>query len=103
MEMINALTKANGLRVMARTSAFALSRKGLDIREIGAGLNVDHILDGSVRRSGNRLRVTAQLVKVAGGYHLWSESYDRELAPVSNKTFADVGDPPINVLLVAPF
>jgi eukaryotic-like serine/threonine-protein kinase len=81
-EMINALTKVSGLRVTARTSAFALSGKGLDVREIGARLNVDHILDGSVRRSGNRLRVTAQLIKVTGGYHLWSESYDREIADV---------------------
>jgi eukaryotic-like serine/threonine-protein kinase len=81
-EMINALTKLQGLQVTARTSAFALRCKDLDIREIGATLNVEYILQGSVRRAGNRIRVTAQLVKVETGYHLWSERYDRELTDV---------------------
>jgi serine/threonine-protein kinase len=81
-EMINALTKLQGLQVTARNSAFALRYRDLDIREIGAKLNVEHILQGSVRRAGNRIRVTAQLVNVETGYHLWSERYDREMTDV---------------------
>jgi eukaryotic-like serine/threonine-protein kinase len=81
-EMISALARLPGLRVTARTSAFALRGKNLDIREIGAKLNVEHILEGSVRRSGNRVRVTAQVVNVADGYQLWSERYDREMRDV---------------------
>ena len=81
-EMISALTRLPGLRVTARTSAFALRGKNLDIREIGARLNVEHILEGSVRSSGNRVRVTAQVVNVADGYQLWSERYDREMRDV---------------------
>jgi eukaryotic-like serine/threonine-protein kinase len=81
-EMISALTRLPGLRVTARTSAFALRGKNLDAREIGAMLNVEHILEGSVRRSGNRVRVTAQVVNVADGYQLWSERYDREMRDV---------------------
>ncbi len=77
-EMINALTKLPGLRVTARTSAFAMRGRGLDVREIGAKLNVEHILEGSVRSSASRVRVTAQVVNVADGYQLWSEEYDRE-------------------------
>jgi eukaryotic-like serine/threonine-protein kinase len=77
-EMISALTRVPGLRVTARTSAFALRGRNLDIREIGARLNVEHILEGSVRSSGNRVRVTAQVVNAADGYQLWSERYDRE-------------------------
>lgn len=78
-EMIGALTKLPGLRVTARTSAFALRGRNLDIREIGARLNVEHVLEGSVRRSGNRVRVTAQLINATDGYQLWSERYDREM------------------------
>lgn len=81
-EMISALTRLPGLRVTARTSAFALRGKNLDVREIGAKLNVEHILEGSVRSSGNRVRVTAQVVSVADGYQLWSERYDREIEDV---------------------
>jgi serine/threonine-protein kinase len=81
-EIINVLTKVPGLRVTARTSAFALRGKDLDVREIGARLNVAHILEGSVRKAGNRIRVTAQLVSAADGYHLWSEHYDREMTDV---------------------
>ena len=69
-------------RVTARTSAFAFRGKEVDVREIGARLNVDHILEGSVRKAGNRIRVTAQLVKASDGYHLWSERYDREISDV---------------------
>ena len=81
-EIINALTKLNGLRVVARTSAFAFKGRNEDIREIGRKLHVEHVLEGSVRKAGNRLRITAQLIKVADGYHLWSERFDREMADV---------------------
>ena len=81
-EMISALTGLSGLHVTARTSAFALRGKNLDIREIAAKLNVEHILEGSVRSSGNRVRVTAQLVNATDGYQLWSERYDREMRDV---------------------
>jgi len=81
-DIIDALTQVPGLRVMARTSAFAFRGKEQDVRKIGAELNVAHILEGSVRRAGNRLRVTAQLVKVSDGYHLWSQRFDREMTDV---------------------
>src|SRR5438445_1871338 len=81
-EIINALTKIQALRVAARTSAFAFKGKNLDIRKVGEQLSVGTVLEGSVRKAGNRLRVTAQLVNVADGYHLWSERYDRELEDV---------------------
>jgi eukaryotic-like serine/threonine-protein kinase len=81
-EMISALTRLPELRVTARSSAFALRGRNLDVREIGVKLNVEHVLEGSVRRSGNRVRVTAQLVNVANGYQLWSERYDREMRDV---------------------
>jgi serine/threonine-protein kinase len=81
-EMISALTGLPDLRVTARTSAFALRGKNLDIREIGARLNVEHVLEGSVRSYGHRVRVTAQLVNVTDGYQLWSERYDREMKDV---------------------
>ena len=67
---------------MARTSAFAFRGKEVDVREIGARLNVEHILEGSVRRAGSRIRVTAQLVKASDGYHLWSQRFDREMTDV---------------------
>ncbi len=81
-EIINALTKIGALRVAARTSAFAFKGRNLDIRRVGEQLSVGTVLEGSVRKAGNRLRVTAQLVNVADGYHLWSERYDRELEDV---------------------
>jgi serine/threonine protein kinase/tetratricopeptide (TPR) repeat protein len=77
-EIINALARVESLHVVARTSAFAFKGKNEDIREIGRKLNVGTILEGSVRRAGNRLRVTAQLIAVADGCHLWSERYDRD-------------------------
>ena len=77
-EIINSLTKIKDLRVVARTSAFSFKGKNLDIREIGKQLNVGKILEGSVRIAGNRIRITAQLINVADGYHLWSDRYDRE-------------------------
>src|SRR5438093_350762 len=81
-EIINALTKIDALRVASRTSAFAFKGKNEDIGEIGKKLKVATVLEGSVRKAGNRLRVTAQLVNVSDGYHLWSERYDRELEDV---------------------
>jgi len=81
-ELINSLTKIEDLRVMARTSSFAFKGKKLDIREIGKKLDTDTILEGSVRKAGNRLRITAQLIDVKGGHHLWSERYDRDMEDV---------------------
>jgi serine/threonine protein kinase len=81
-DIIDALTQVPGLRVMARTSSFSFRGKEADVREIGARLKVEHILEGSVRRAGNRIRVTAQLVKASDGYHLWSQRFDREMTDV---------------------
>ncbi|HEY9004968.1 MAG TPA: tetratricopeptide repeat protein [Ohtaekwangia sp.] len=81
-ELLNALTKINGLQVTSRTSAFAFKGKHADIRDIAIQLNVDKVLEGSVRKAGNRVRVTAQLINAADGYHLWSENYDRDLTDI---------------------
>ncbi|RNI28826.1 adenylate/guanylate cyclase domain-containing protein [Rufibacter latericius] len=81
-ELLNALTKVNGLQVTSRTSAFAFKGKNTDIREIGIQLNVDRILEGSVRKAGNRVRISAQLINAADGYHIWSENYDRNLTDI---------------------
>ena len=81
-DIIDALTHVPGLRVMARTSAFAFRGKEQDVRKIGAKLSVENILEGSVRRAGNRVRVTAQLVKARDGYQLWSQRFDREMTDV---------------------
>ena len=81
-ELIDALARLDGLRVAARTSTFQFGGKGHNLREIGATLNVKTVLEGSVRKSGNRLRINAQLINADDGYHLWSERYDREMADV---------------------
>jgi serine/threonine protein kinase/tetratricopeptide (TPR) repeat protein len=81
-EIINALNKVQALRVTSRTSAFAFKGKNLDIRKVGEQLNVGTVLEGSVRKVGNRLRVMAQLVNVSDGYRLWSERYDRQMDDV---------------------
>jgi len=81
-EIINALDQIPGLTVIARTSAFAFKGKQEDIRRIAEALGVAHVLEGSVRKAGNRIRVTAQLIAARDGSHLWSERYDRELADV---------------------
>jgi serine/threonine protein kinase/cytochrome c-type biogenesis protein CcmH/NrfG len=81
-ELINALTSLKDYRVVARTSAFAFKGKQSDIRDIGIQLNVQHVLEGSVRKFGNRIRITAQLITIEDGYHLWSEKYDRDLEDV---------------------
>ncbi|MBT8142928.1 MAG: tetratricopeptide repeat protein [Gammaproteobacteria bacterium] len=78
-EILNTLVKVDGLRVVARTSSFAWKGKQADLREIGEKLNADHILEGSVRRAGDKVRITAQLINTSDGFHLWSETYDREL------------------------
>src|SRR5215471_1007393 len=81
-EIINALTQVAGLKVIARTSAFAFKGKNEDIRTIAQALGVANVLEGSVRRAGSRLRVTAQLARAADGAHLWSQRYDPELTDV---------------------
>jgi serine/threonine protein kinase/Tfp pilus assembly protein PilF len=81
-EIINALTKIQSLRVTSRTSSFSFKGKNEDIGEIGKKLKVSTVLEGSVRKMGNRLRITAQLVNVADGSNLWSEKYDREIEDI---------------------
>ena len=81
-ELLNDLAKIPGLRVAARTSSFQFKGKTEDLRTVGEKLNVATILEGSVRKEGSRVRITAQLIKVADGFHLWSETYDRELKDV---------------------
>jgi serine/threonine-protein kinase len=81
-EIINSLAQLDKLRVVARTSSFAFKGKNEDIREMGRQLGVATLLEGSVRRAGNRLRVTTQLINVADGCHLWSERFDREMEDV---------------------
>jgi adenylate cyclase len=81
-ELLNALTKVEGLQVTSRTSAFAFKGKHDDIRDIAIQLNVDRVIEGSVRKSGNRVRITAQLINAADGYHIWSENYDRDLTDI---------------------
>ena len=78
--ILNALVKLPELRVAARTSAFTLRGQSIDV--VGEKLSVNHVLEGSVRKEGDRLRITAQLIKVEDGFHLWSESYDRELTGI---------------------
>ncbi|MGH7604228.1 MAG: protein kinase domain-containing protein [Gemmatimonadaceae bacterium] len=81
-EIINALTKVRSLRVASRTSSFVFKSKKEDICEIGRKLKVSTVLEGSVRKMGNKVRITAQLINVADGYHLWAETYDREMADI---------------------
>jgi len=81
-EILNVLANVKGLHVAARTSSFAFREPDKDIREIGRLLNVSTVLEGSIRKSGDRIRLTAQLINVADGYHIWSNSYDRELDDV---------------------
>jgi len=78
-DLITALSKVSGLRVAARTSSFAFKGKNESIESIGTQLHVDAVLEGSVSKVGNRVRITAQLINTADGYHVWSDSYDREL------------------------
>jgi TolB-like protein/Flp pilus assembly protein TadD len=81
-EMITRLSQIRELKVPARTSAFVFKGEGADIQEVGQRLRVENVLEGSVRRSGSRIRISAQLINVADGYHLWSETYDRDLSDI---------------------
>ena len=81
-EILNALAKVKELKVAGRTSSFAFKGQNQDLRQIGETLGVTHILEGSVRKAGGKVRITAQLIKVDDGFHLWSETYDRELIDV---------------------
>ena len=81
-EIINALTAVKGLKVVSRTSSFQYKGEAYDIREIGEKLGVQTVVEGSVRTAGNKLRITAQLIKVTDGYHIWSQRYDREMTDV---------------------
>ncbi|HEY6626627.1 MAG TPA: tetratricopeptide repeat protein [Ignavibacteriaceae bacterium] len=81
-ELLNALAKVDGLLVTSRTSSFAFKGKNSDIREIGKTLGVKTVLEGSVRKYGNRVRVTAQLINSENGYHKWSETFDRDLKDI---------------------
>jgi TolB-like protein/Flp pilus assembly protein TadD len=81
-EILNVLVKIPGLKVAGRTSSFSFKGQNEDLREIGAALGVNHILEGSVRRSGAKLRITAQLIRGDDGFHLWSETYDRDTTDI---------------------
>jgi non-specific serine/threonine protein kinase len=81
-ELLNALNRLEGLRVASRTSAFALKNKDLDIHQVGTRLGVASILEGSVRKAGDRIRVSAQLIDTKNGYHIWSDQYDRNLEDI---------------------
>jgi TolB-like protein/tetratricopeptide (TPR) repeat protein len=81
-ELLNELSGLDGLRVASRSSSFAYRETTIDLQSIAAALNVSTVLEGSVRKDGDRVRVTAQLIDVAGGYHLWSETFDRELKDI---------------------
>jgi TolB-like protein/Tfp pilus assembly protein PilF len=81
-ELLNLLARIDGLKVAARTSSFKFRGADADIRQIGAALNVETVLEGSVRKAGDDVRVTAQLIDVATGYHVWSDTYDRRLANI---------------------
>lgn len=81
-ELINALSNIDALKVTARTSSFIYKGKSVDIRVIGNELGVSTVLEGSVRKAGNRVRITAQLIRTDSGFHIWSESFDRELSDI---------------------
>ena len=81
-EILNVLAQVRGLRVAGRTSSFAFKGRNEDLRQIGDTLGVEHILEGSVRRSGDQVRITAQLIQVKDGFHLWSETFDRQFIDI---------------------
>lgn len=81
-ELLNVLAKMDDLKVAARTSAFFFKGKNLPVSEVGRALNVNTVLEGGVRKSGNRVRISSQLIKASDGYHLWSETYDREIRDI---------------------
>ncbi len=81
-EILNALVKVEGLQVTSRTSSFAFKNKNIDLREMADTLSVTNILEGSVRKAGEKVRITAQLINAIDGFHLWSETYDRKLEDI---------------------
>src|SRR5438046_10610813 len=81
-EILHALAKVDGLRVTGRKSSLSFKGSGADASEIGKKLNVENVLEGTLRRDGNRIRVTAELINARSGFHLWTETYDRELEDV---------------------
>jgi TolB-like protein len=81
-ELLNALAQFPNLQVAARTSAFSFAGQDIDLREVGETLNVAHVLEGSIRRSGDRLRITAQLIRASDGFHLWSQTYERAMTDI---------------------
>jgi TolB-like protein len=81
-EILNVLAQAQGMKVAGRTSSFAFKGRNEDLREIGRVLDVAHILEGSVRSQGDKVRVTAQLIQVSDGFHMWSATYDRDLKDI---------------------
>lgn len=81
-ELLNLLARIPGLKVAARTSAFAYKGRNVDVREVGKELGVETVLEGSVRQSGDRVRITAQLIDAETGFHVWSETYDRRMADI---------------------
>jgi TolB-like protein/Tfp pilus assembly protein PilF len=94
-ELLNVLAKVQGLRVIARTSSFAFKGKDATISDVAKALDVEHVLEGSVRKSGERVRITAQLIRAADSSHLWSETYDRQLQDVfkiQDEISAEVAD-----------
>ncbi|MDX1461318.1 MAG: hypothetical protein R3348_09715, partial [Xanthomonadales bacterium] len=94
-ELLNVIARYPGLRVAARTSSFQFKGQNLDVAEIARKLRVSHVLEGSVRKAGDRIRITAQLIEAENGYHLWSESYDRDLVDVfaiQDEISAAIGD-----------
>src|SRR6202034_3023028 len=104
-EIINSLAQIPGLKVTARTSAFSFKGKDTKVAQIAHELGVQHILEGSVRKGANRIRITAQLIDAADGFHLWSERYERELTDifaVQDEISASIAAILKNKLVVAP-
>jgi adenylate cyclase len=112
-EILNALTSVEGLRVTSRTSSFAFKGRNDDVRVIAAKLNVEKIVEGSVRKAGNRVRIAAQLINAADGFHIWSETYDRDLTDIfkvqdeiskiiANRLRADLSPKYKNEVIVKP-
>src|SRR6185436_14687618 len=81
-EIINTLCGVSGMRVASRSAAFQMKNRAMDSREVGRLLNVQSFLEGSVRKSGDRLRITAQLINAADGFHLWSQTFERKLEDI---------------------
>ena len=104
-ELLNVLAKVPKLQVVARTSVFQFKGKSGDVREIGSKLGVGHIVEGSIRREGEQVRITAQLVRVSDGFHVWSETYDRRLDSVfalQDEIATRIGEQLVASLVVSP-